>query len=58
MESHVCVKQWGRGKAPLVVVPGDRRLHSLTLASKVNAPPKPKWGKEGGGGGGGSGGFK
>ena len=36
-----------RRKAPLTVVPGDRRLHSLSLKEKVNAPLKPEWGEAG-----------
>ena len=43
----------GVGKAPLTVVPGDRELHSPSLAGKVNAQLKPELGGgvEGGGGG-------
>ena len=41
------MEPWGRGKAPLIVVPGDRRLHSLSLGEKVNALLNPERGETG-----------
>ena len=35
------------GGTTLTVVPGDWRLHSLSLGEKVNAPFKPEWGEAG-----------
>ena len=43
------LKSKGRGNAPLTFVPGNRGIHSLSLAQKVNAPLKPEWGGEGAG---------